>query len=250
MSSYDAYAGGGETGGSSPLEWSHTVGGSWGKFLLVFVSWGGESGGVTGVTYNGVSLTYQWGQNPSPQDAAGAWIKQYVYYLKDPPAGSHTVSVAYSGSYELYGTSISCHGVDLNDPFYATASAWDQDGVSINPVGLTGQIRVAFASTWRLLSNGPSGGTWTLRDDSNNTPSSVDTHSATDTAVNGSVSWSHAWWQNYSLGCWGCALRTGVPPAGGSWWFYSNKFKQFMDELKAGLLPPEQLRNKYREVWI
>jgi hypothetical protein len=42
-----------------------------------------------------------------------------------------------------------------------------------------------------------------------------------------------------------------VPAAsGGPIWWYFERAKNFYDDLKGGLIPPDQLRQRYREVYI
>ena len=251
MSKYDASSGAGHVSTASPLEFSHTVGNGWGGFLLVFVSVGHESYACTGVTYAGESMTYTTGRNPSPQDAGNAWIKQYVYRLPNPRNGTNTVSVAHTGTYDVYAAAVSCMEVDLSDPFYAWGSGtgWDENVVGQSLSQLSGQVGVGFVSTWRLVQyESAYGANWTKRVDSNNNPSGVDTHAGTRTATSGNWAFSHDWWQNYSLGIFCCSLRTGSPPAGGTWVYSANKWKDFLRNLKQGTIPRDMIAERYREV--
>ena len=92
------------SGGSS---WSHTCNGS--NRILFVTTTSDSSGGVTGVTYNGVSMTLEFG---------GGYHK--IWKLINPASGANTVSITHSGSAQ--GVSSSYTGVSSTGNPEASAS--------------------------------------------------------------------------------------------------------------------------------
>lgn len=102
---YDATSSGTALPGNS-ITFSHTCSGS-NRILLVFISQnsGGSSDIITGVTYNGVSMTRIDRSN------TGVGITVYAYYLVNPTAGANNVVVsASSGSDYLRAIAVSYTG--------------------------------------------------------------------------------------------------------------------------------------------
>jgi len=118
---YDAQNSG-TSSGSSSLSWSHTVGSGKNRLLVVTVSTSrGGSGSapptVSSITYNNVAMTagptnvYTSGSNPQ--------VRSYIYYLVNPPSGSHTIQVNLSGtssSTYAVGGSVSYSNVNQSTP--------------------------------------------------------------------------------------------------------------------------------------
>lgn len=75
---------------SSPFAWSHTCTGS--DLILVVCAWVNSSDTVSGITYNGVSLTEQAAQTTSNGLTASIWT------LANPATGSNNVEITVSGS--------------------------------------------------------------------------------------------------------------------------------------------------------
>lgn len=116
MISFDASASG-SGGGSSSITYSHTVGTGENRAIVVGVF--EQSDSVTGVTYNGTSLT-QAGVKVRVGSGGGA---EYVhlFYLANPDSGANNVVVSRSTSANAFQAySISLEGVDQNDPLVST----------------------------------------------------------------------------------------------------------------------------------
>ena len=104
--------------GFTPLTFSHTVSGT--DTLLVVFATANSGQTITGVTYNGVSMTQK---GSFIQDSAGP--KNYCFYLVNPATGANNVVVTASSSV-CPATAISYTGVDQTTPIDAyttTASA-------------------------------------------------------------------------------------------------------------------------------
>ncbi len=103
--------------GAGPHTLSHTCGGSHRLLAVVFTGMrsGTGSWSVTGVTYNGTSLT-QAAANESSGSSRN--VRTEVWYLVNPPGGSsYTVSVSTSVSMMAYSlAAISLTGVDQSSP--------------------------------------------------------------------------------------------------------------------------------------
>lgn len=106
------------TGTPASINWNHTVAGL-NRALVVFVYNDDATDKVTGVTYNGSSMT-----RIAAQSVAGGETV-YAYLLLNPSTGTHSVVVtASSGSNQLGGISLSYTGVNQSgEPdSYATDS--------------------------------------------------------------------------------------------------------------------------------
>ncbi len=122
--SYDAAASTASTGVSS-FSWNHNVGAGNNRLLVVTVSTSrdGNSNGpatVTGVTYNGVSMTQQvtdvYTSNSNPQ------VRSYIFYLKNPTSGTHAIHVTLSGNSNAVGGSVSYANVSQSNPIQAQST--------------------------------------------------------------------------------------------------------------------------------
>ena len=103
---------------SSPLTWSFTN--TAGNLLVVgVVATGTGTSAITGVTYNGVSMT----GGPTISWETNASVVQ-LFYLATPATGAHTVSVSGTGtSLALLAGAISFSGADTSTPFGSSATA-------------------------------------------------------------------------------------------------------------------------------
>lgn len=105
---------------ATPQTFSHTCGSGSNRLLVVTVQMRGGAGGVvTGVTYNGVSMTQV------TTEALSASAHATMYYLVNPDSGTHTVSVAHSltGSTNIVISATSLEGVDQSTPLDASNKA-------------------------------------------------------------------------------------------------------------------------------
>ncbi len=108
----------GTGGGAGPFTWSHTCSGS-DRVLIVGVSHNDSGDTVTGMTYNGVSMT------PVPSGATSNgqyFVTQYS--LIAPATGTNTVSVSMSGNvFDFGAAAISLTGADQTAPLGTAATA-------------------------------------------------------------------------------------------------------------------------------
>lgn len=111
---------------SSPLTFSHTC---TGVDLVLWVTIVKNSGDlVTGVTYNGVTMT----QASKFETDGSRFI--YLYYLINPATGSNTISVSFSDSSNCRGQAVSYTGCDqtTQPDAVATNSATSTTSLSQN----------------------------------------------------------------------------------------------------------------------
>jgi len=108
---------------------NHTCTGS-DRFLIVSTGIGlGTSPSVTGVTYNGVSMTYIDGYATAP----AALSESKLFVLANPASGTNVVSVQTSGSGSgyMYVASASYTGVDQTTPTPHNAKAQNTGATSL-----------------------------------------------------------------------------------------------------------------------
>lgn len=129
---YDATASGSTVFGTSAT-WSHTCTGS-DRVLYVAASAGVT---ITGITYNGVSLTI----------LAGSGTGAVLARLVAPATGANNVVVSTGSSEEIAGVSASYTGVDQTTPDENTTSATTGDeNPTINVTSATGKLVVGMSS--------------------------------------------------------------------------------------------------------
>ena len=129
----DAVSGISETGSSTTHSFSHTCTGS-NLYLLVGVAdWSGDN--VTGVTYNGVSMTQLVKETRNPDSGS---LEIYFYGLANPSTGTNTVTITRSSSsLWIDGCAVSYTGVtQTTSPVDATGTA-QGDGSSSTTVNIT-----------------------------------------------------------------------------------------------------------------
>lgn len=121
---------------ASTHSYSHTCTGS-DLTLYVAIFWGGGSDIVSGVTYNGVSMTRLFADLDDAQPGAGN--SQAVYFLHAPATGSNTVEITLTGSNTISAISSSYTGtkqsgtpVYVTDDGVATSSSFTSSGVSVS----------------------------------------------------------------------------------------------------------------------
>lgn len=115
--SFDASSQGSRTtGGSSAISWSHTVGTQNNRLLVVSVEGLGSLNSYlpTGATYNGSSMTLL---SHTRFDSNNGYV--YVYYMLNPPSGTHTIAIstATSSNNIQVGGATSWYNVDQSNPF-------------------------------------------------------------------------------------------------------------------------------------
>lgn len=91
---------------TSPLTWTHVCGATATEIVVGATIFNGSTNVITAVTYGGQSLTLV-GFIPSDNDSAGGIA---LYHLTNPPTGSNTVSVSFTGGGNTNAGSISFTG--------------------------------------------------------------------------------------------------------------------------------------------
>jgi hypothetical protein len=159
---FDAATDGGVVTATS-LTWSHTCTGS---NLILLVGFNGSSAGgtddITGVTYNGVSMTLAAKKDPTGGDRI-----LYVYYLIGPATGAHNVVISASSSHNLSGGAVSYTGaLQSGQPDNTTTNV----EVSSSSKTLTTSLTTVADNCWTVLlegcydaSAGPTAGTGATR---------------------------------------------------------------------------------------
>lgn len=144
---FDAAVDGGLTLSGTSLTWSHTVTGS-NPILFVgvfgdLVSGDPTCGLITGVTYNGVSLTQIPTNSPvfTPSDRCG-----YLFYLAGPATGTHDVVVSGFVLMVIAGVSASYTGAKQTG---IPDSSAQNTATSANDITTT--TTVVAANSWTIL---------------------------------------------------------------------------------------------------
>lgn len=132
--SFDASASGSTS--STSLTYSHTCSGNR-RFLFVLAS-AQNAGSITGVTYNGVAMTFL---NSLRSGTYGE-----VYYLINPASGTHNVVISANTSTAIKGLSSSYNGTDVAPEATATNTANTSGTLTTNITTLTsGAYLVGFS---------------------------------------------------------------------------------------------------------
>jgi len=140
---YDSSSSGYTASGSS-LTFSHTCSGS---NRILFVGVGPYSAGstITGVTYNGVSMTLIATSGASAVGGQHA----LMYYLINPTSGANNVVVSASSSIKIAAVSASYTGaLQTGQP---DSSATNNDPGPGNVTTLTGSTTVASSACWTVM---------------------------------------------------------------------------------------------------
>src|SRR5213083_3560675 len=128
---------------ASSLTWSHTVGSSLNRILMVGVSNNNTTRTVSGVTYGGTALTRVGFQNaPGTQNRIELWS------LIAPSPGTANVVVTFSGSVDSVGGAIVFSGVDQATPLGTFASANGSNASpSVTVSSASGQVVIDTLAT-------------------------------------------------------------------------------------------------------
>lgn len=136
---FDAKSNSGYQSGTSSASWTHTCTGSDG-FLAVNVELLSLNDTVSGITYDGVSLTLIGAQN-----VAGGTGRVEQWGLVNPATGANSIGVTMSGFLLWVATAVSYTGVDQTTP----AEAWNGNS-GLAPVGGVNSVIVTTveANDW------------------------------------------------------------------------------------------------------
>lgn len=114
---FDAASNSGYQAAASTYNWSHTCTGS-NRFLAVDVSLLSAGQTVTGITYNGVALSFI-----GAQSTVTSFGRVESWGLVNPASGSNSIAVTLSGTIASAGTAVSYTGVHQTTPTEAFNSA-------------------------------------------------------------------------------------------------------------------------------
>jgi hypothetical protein len=92
---------------ASPITWNHTCASSTNTMLIVGLGLANATGNVitaTSVTYNGIPMTKYRGDQVT---ASNSQLESSIWMLANPPAGTFTVSVAFSAGTIPHGSGVS-----------------------------------------------------------------------------------------------------------------------------------------------
>jgi hypothetical protein len=117
-------------GGS--LSWTHTVTGS-NPILFVSVALNANNSSVSSVSYNGVNMTLLSSINTNDWPFV-------VYYMVNPPTGSHTVVVSVSAPTQITGIASSYTGVSPTNPLGTPATNARQSVSGANAITMSSTI--------------------------------------------------------------------------------------------------------------
>lgn len=123
-------------GNVSSWSWNHTINNS-GEVLIVGVSYDSTTRFVSFITFAGQNLSYI---NKASGSRAGA----EMWYLKNPPTGTNTISVTFSSSIgELAAGAVSYTGVDLTSPLGISQTATGNSTTpTVNVTSASGELVV------------------------------------------------------------------------------------------------------------
>jgi Glycosyl hydrolase family 26 len=97
--------------------WSHTTTTNANRLLIVGISTGGSNQTITSLTYNGISLTKITSVTP------GNSIDSEMWYLKNPPSGTHSIAVTITGgATNIWGGASTYYNVDQTTPLGTSAT--------------------------------------------------------------------------------------------------------------------------------
>lgn len=171
-------------GGSSPLTWSHTCSGSERALYVAVIVGAGTDGSyaISGVTYNGVALTFLGRRHSN--DATFGYVE--LWRLVNPASGTNTVSVSFTGTLAgsdvIIGGSVSFNNVDQTTPDENfTSAAGESTAPSVNVTSRTGdRVLDAVCTGTGVTSSGQ-----TLKWSLNQNSSSAAGNGAQSTAAGG-----------------------------------------------------------------
>lgn len=143
---YDATSIGTQVNASSK-SWSHTCTGS--DRILFVSAMSNTTDDVTGVTYNGVSMT-QVGKQQM-QASNNRWV--YLYQLVNPATGSNTITINASGTTFLQGTATSYTGAKQTGQPDSSNTGFANSSTSI-----TISTTVVTSGSWLVMATGDNNG--------------------------------------------------------------------------------------------
>ena len=193
---------------SESSTFSHTTGSLTNGLLIVAVGWrnsGSDTYTVNSVTYNGQSLTLIRKDEKFDSESRS----MALYYMKNPPSGTHDVVVTYSGSpYSDYPVAITFDNVDQDTPIEAHNGVAGGSGTapSVSVTTVTDGALVLDALIARDSFSETVGANQTQRwDYSNGAISAIGSTELKETAGSTIMSWSFGSSELWSVSA--CAIR-------------------------------------------
>jgi len=143
---------------ASSISWNHTTGAGSNRLLLVAVAIHKDNGGpttVTGVTYDGVSLTQVTTDLYSTQNPQ---VRTYVFRLINPTSGTKTITINFQAATLSVAGAVTFTGVDQTNPIQTSNTATGSGTTPSVAVTVTGSGRWIFghlaghriASDWTI----------------------------------------------------------------------------------------------------
>lgn len=249
---YDSAANSADVSSGTTVSWNHTVNDGPHRLLLAALVLNQERG-VSSVTHGGTAITYKHAREQN----------MWLYYRVNPPVGTaqivFTLTSAISG--HARGMSLSYHRVNQDaDPFRAVVNTAVGGGTSINlsvttVAGdmVTDILQNAGDSSALASANTAGAGQTPRINISRGTGyyplgAAMSEKVATGTSTN--MSWTISGDAAAALRMIVASIKPG--PAGGNQviWVMLERMKQFYDDLKRGLIPPQEINRRYQEVFI
>lgn len=125
---FDAGSNSGVKASVGSYNWNHTVGASLVNGILVvkIASRGASVNSdlaITGITYNGVALTKAIDRNSADSPASNT-LSTEIWYLVNPPSGTHSVAVTFTGTVTTsVGYASSAQNIDQTNPVDVTGGS-------------------------------------------------------------------------------------------------------------------------------
>ena len=232
------------SGTTASLVFSHQIIGGANLYLTVatMCDTGNVTPGVSGVTYAGVAMTLL----ATTEDA---YLEAKLWGLKAPALGTNNVVVTVSASRPVMACASSRKNVDQTTSTRTPAGASASGTLStVTPTTIAGDVVVDVLCMGVPLTNLAVGAGQTARflNDDANPPEGG---SSDETAIGASTAMTWSWTTTRWWFAAAVPLIPGPVPGGGPmWWFYANKWKDFLRDVKRGLVPPGVLRRQYQDL--
>lgn len=192
----------------------------------------GSGAGPPSWTWDSVALTYE-----------GGYGNNYVYYMKQPPTGTRTIAgsgTRWSGAYFFLS------GVNLASPWYASNNHYGNpmSSFSVASAGVTGKfVGLIGYNYWDDTNNSFSGTNVTTLAQYASGFGNASYAGKIEYAASDSVSVSISGASQETWVTWR-AIRPALGAGGIT--VIAKRWEGFLRDLRAGLVPPDVLRERYR----
>lgn len=144
--------GGNNGGGSAGLTFAYTCGSGNNRLLVVLVLGDTSVNDVTGVTYNGVSMTLAAPPGLAPGGPDNRWL--YLFWLIAPATGTNNVVISASSTHFILGGAADYTGVSQTGQPDATTTHAGSGSIT----SLTTSITTVADNSWAVLAENNGGG--------------------------------------------------------------------------------------------